>query len=357
MNFEAKHTYAATQREAECAMVKEADKLIKEASSVSDITEGVEIMKGAMISAARRNPIGMTKAVVSSMIRETTLAMHVGSILAEYSLYTGPVTDIQVPVGEADEKTFFLALPTEDGATITFQNPETLLGVPDNFLTRVVGQDLNATCLPADQYAATLTLYVNGIRMQSEHSKEAWYMTQHGFAIIILKALALTCFAKPELQCFPKDLADAIDASPYWFKKDFAMIIFSSMDQRVNALVNAFGARLHKEVKSAQRKYTGANTVTTAQNIAVSFGYNEKAEENRRIECLEQVHKKIMEVVPKATQRFINGLMNDQRLTFGGVEPGTSTLAAYIKHMEYVDRVMATAQADMERVNISQLEK
>jgi hypothetical protein len=44
--------------------------------------------------------------------------------------------------------------------------------------------------------------------------------------------------------------------------------------------------------------------------------------------------------------------MNDRKLTFGGVEPGTSTLAAYIKHMEYVDRTMATAQADMERVNI-----
>ena len=130
-----------------------------------------------------------------------------------YSDYTGPTTDIQITIGggESDKKSIFIALPTAENSTINFQFSDTLAGVPDNFLSRSSGEALNETFIPKEDYAATLVLYVNGLRHQTKAPDDSWYM-KHGNAIILLTDLALACFSHQKI--FPKELADSISKAP-----------------------------------------------------------------------------------------------------------------------------------------------
>ncbi len=169
------------------AKVLEADKIIKEAGSPACISEGLTILKDALLSVARSNPIGdIISCITNMMLRDTAIAISIGPIVEAYSSYTGPTTDIQITVGggESDEKSIFIALPTAENATINFQYSDTLSAVPDNFLSRSSGEALNETFIPKEDYAATLVLYVNGLRHQTKAPDDSWYMKQHGAIII-----------------------------------------------------------------------------------------------------------------------------------------------------------------------------
>jgi hypothetical protein len=161
-------------------------------------------------SVARSNPIGDTISCITNMLRDTSIAMSIGPILEAYSSYTGPTT---VGGGESDKKSIFIALPTAENSTINFQYSDTLAGVPDNFLSRSSGEALNETFIPKEDYAATLVLYVNGLRHQTKAPDDSWYM-KHGNAIILLTDLALACFSHQKIQPFPKELADSISKAP-----------------------------------------------------------------------------------------------------------------------------------------------
>ena len=189
---EIKTSSATTPREMARAKVLEADKIILEAGSPACISEGITILKDALLSVARNNPIGDTISCITNMLRDTAIAMSIGPILEAYTAYTGPTTDIQVTIGggESDEKSIFIALPTKENATINFQYSDTLSKVPDNFLSRENGEALNDTFIQKEDFAATLLLYVDGIRHQTTPSDDPWYIKQHGYAMELLKDLS-----------------------------------------------------------------------------------------------------------------------------------------------------------------------
>ncbi len=75
---EIKISSAATPREMALAKIKEADKLINEAGGQSCISEGLSILREALLWLARNNSIGNTVPSILSILRDTNLALNTG---------------------------------------------------------------------------------------------------------------------------------------------------------------------------------------------------------------------------------------------------------------------------------------
>jgi len=164
MSFsEIKTSSAATPREMALAKIKEADKIIKEAGGPSCISEGLSILREALLYVARTNTIGNTVPSIISMMRDTSLSLSMGPVTEAYGDYSGTVTDIQIPFGsEGEQKPLFLALPTAEHAIINMQHTDSVPSIPDNFLTRTALVELSATFIPKEEYANNLLQYVEG---------------------------------------------------------------------------------------------------------------------------------------------------------------------------------------------------
>ena len=344
---EIKTSSAATPREMALAQIKESEKMINEAGGPSCISGGLSILRGALLYVARNNTLSNTVPSIVSVLRDTSLALTMGPVTEAYSEYTGAVTDIQIPIGsEGEPKNVFLALPTAENAIVDYQYTDSVPNIPDNFLTRTPLEEPTATFIPKEAYAATLLQFVDGIRYQTKAPEDEFGRQQKGYAIIMLTDLALACFSGEKIQAFPKDLADSLSKAPKQFKREFYEIVMDSVDVKVNSIVNKTEKRLSNVQKTARRNYVSSNAQSTARNIGVSVNYNGKDPTNKRIECLELVHRKLMEVVPKHTKTLLNKFMDDGRLHFGECHPAINTMVNYQGILKYADSRIADAQTD-----------
>ena len=174
-----------TPRELAMAQVKESDEMIKGAHSMTCIAEGFAILKEGLLRGTRASTIANVIPTMTNLLRNTTIAMHMGPILETYQTYTATTTDIQVTSGESEQRSFFFELPTREGAIITITHPNPN-GIPDNFLTvHLGGIQPSLTFIAPDQYVATILTYLEMVHHKMIAPTEAWQQKQLAYIVRI----------------------------------------------------------------------------------------------------------------------------------------------------------------------------